>query len=268
MEPTSYSKRHDILFEELENKGYLGTILGFTDPVAMSKMGMQTTATIPQNLTGANKKQRIQVPQTQSQRVIILGNNYPGSSDCMAIVVSKTHELQNLMKKAVHAEALQLGDQILILGCNHSTKTIGESMVILEDPTDIAPIKENWIVPRAAIRMSDTNHQQIHFNERSKTIRVGKSVFKRDKDVPCNGMLCDGQLEHCKGCLGRTRSSENFVLSVTVEVENCPEYLGPARFFNFRSRRFTSLVFQNVAVFGGLSFQEMDRHNLPFLVIL
>ena len=53
----------------------------------------------------------------------------------------------------------------------------------------------------------------------------------------------------CKGCFGHTRTSHAIVLSIDLEVEDCPDYdIGEsgAYFESFRSMRFSEMCFQDI----------------------
>ncbi len=247
--------------EDSENTIFVGTILSYTTPNNTGSVyGVQAQSRNAASLVSPNKKLRTGIQSlSSSSKIMLLGDCNPRSGMIVCLVFTSSNTLYGAAGQTTFADTIRIGDVIGVVEPAVSTRTLGPTIPIVENWRRIVPMRQNLYIPVRSIRMSDQALQQIHFCDHALQVRFSLATLLTGTKVPCSHVTCDRQSSSCRGCRGIDETRQNYVVSVTVQIENQHEYdavTGVATFDSFRSFRLTKL-FMDVP-----AFRAIDDHTL------
>lgn len=233
---------------EYHDKVIVGRLLSITNPDSNGGYFGGRSAMMRTNGMNANNQQRRKMPVAHPQSAILLVfGDYYDKPNCFCLFLRTKLDFQRIFgaENISRSETVRVGDMFAIKDPRPSAETLGESIIILREPTVVSLVSNQGWPLQQIISSTDTNWQ-VFFDEGGKTIRVkGQRIVYEDQK--CKGYTCDQQ-GPCKGCFGRTGLKKAMVLMCDVEVFDSPNYsstTGSAVFYRFKSLRFTDLFFTN-----------------------
>jgi hypothetical protein len=225
---------------EYHNKVVIGRLLSITNPDNAGGYFGGRSAMQAVRASGPNAQRR-RVPHPQTSILLVFGDYYD-KPNCFCLFLNRKLDFQRLFggENIARSETVRVGDMFAIKDPRPSAQTLGESIIILREPTIVSLLVPQGWPNQALVASTDTNWQ-VFFDETGKTIQVYGQRIDHDNQK-CKGYTCDQQ-GGCKGCFGRTGLKKSMVLSVDVEVLDSPQYSSCAVFYRFKSLRFTNLFF-------------------------
>lgn len=260
-----YHMRNDLPATSLELVGVVGIVLSYTTPQTTAQVATKLARDPTQASTGPNKRVKTFAP-TSGTRMIMFGDAFSSTNQTFCIVLAHKSSLLQHCKFSSLAAELSVGDVVMIHEPSFCTKTLGSSIPILEGFRCIVPLRRDVYVIPKQVTMSSEANQQIHFVEHNCQVQLSRARFLWGGEaVPCVGNTCDRQSTKCKGCNGVSPQRRNFVLCVTVEVLNRPDYdaVSGRAVFELRSYRFTNLVIKDIETFSRMPYENMENYTYP-----
>ena len=215
---THFGDHHEP--EQYHNKVVIGRLLAITNPDRTGYYG-RTTQMSFSGVMGA-KRQKANPPH--SSAIMLTFGDYYRMPNCFCIFVERKTSFQELFgDDNTRCEGLRIGDFVAVKDPKPSTERLGESIVVLRDPTVIVILKnEGW--PSNHMITSDATNWQIFFDDNAKQVTFFGPHLVGNKLVnKCKGYTCDRQA-HCKGCFGKAPTNKPLVMMVAVKVSDVPGY--------------------------------------------
>lgn len=241
IEPCTFYEVPEKPLRDYSQKMLVGIVLGFAPPSATNRVGSKTSAASVPNANG--KRPAISGGAQTFHKIMTLGDYYPGSNTCFAVVLQHRNTFYEKSRRSMLANTLSLGGVIGFYEPKMSQKYLGETTLVISDFSCVVFFTPTVYFQRVPMQMSDMPNKMVHFRETGANVVFGMAEFLTGGDVPCFNVTCDRQLPKCTGCMG-TDLRRNVVMKVVVEASNMYQYNqenGRARFV-FRSWRFTKLV--------------------------
>jgi hypothetical protein len=223
--------------EEFDSKVVVGTLLSITTPEKDQSYSAK-------NYTGDKK---VKLGPKPSAIMLVFGDFY-NKPNCFCLFVERKINFQRLFGNNFRlCETVRVGDVFFIKDPEPSNAMLGESLIILRDPTAIGVLVSHREYAWPAMPMSqstEANHQ-VFFSEGGKLIQLTKPQLIRWGDVAkCGNYTCDRQA-HCKGCFGAAPTRKPIVMTCAIKVKETPNY-DHAVFRQFSSLRFTEIFFRDL----------------------
>lgn len=238
--------------KELEQKMLIGTFLNYSSPKAPSG---------PASSTNANGKRPSDYNSAGFNKMMQLGDNFPGTNSCFAIFCPQKITLVNFASGSSLATSIKLGDVLGFYEPRSTDKRLGSDragQIVIEEFTAMVFLGTNVYLQRIPMQMADEGHGMVHFREYNVNLTFALGMFLTGAAVPCSATTCDRQLSSCKGCLGAS-FKRSVVFKVMTEVGE--QYLYDAETgvatFPFRSWAFTKLIAPGVITWANNGDIEM-----------
>jgi hypothetical protein len=205
--------------EEFDSKVVVGTLLSITTPEKDQSYSAK-------NYTGDKK---VKLGPKPSAIMLVFGDFY-NTPNCFCLFVERKINFQRLFGNNFRlCETVRVGDVFFIKDPEPSNAMLGESLIILRDPTAIGVLVSHREYAWPAMPMSqstEANHQ-VFFSEGGKLIQLTKPQLIRWGDVAkCGNYTCDRQA-HCKGCFGAAPTRKPIVMTCAIKVKETPNYGRP-----------------------------------------
>ena len=204
-------------------------------------------------------------------KIGFFGDVSPNSAATFCMFFKNKHSLQELAGFDMEAQKICLGDAIAIVRPNlHDAVLHGTGTPILKDAVSILVLKKRLSYPQRPIKMGDGENTTTFFHQTGVTVSIARPIFLSGKgSVPCFTTTCDRQDPNCKGCMHAV-FRKNIVLSVTVEVDNQPQYnphTGVAS-FQFRSYNFMKQFIKDMDYMLNAEIGTINSHlsRLEFIL--